>query len=122
MPQNLISITFPPARTAAIDKAMTALEAALSDLVALEPDARRRLTRMGDKSEAFCRKTLAVVAQNPQVVNPSLGLPDAQADLAAYDACAPAACACRSSSSGCRTPRSCWAPTSWPPRWRLTAC
>ena len=89
MPRNLISITFPPARTAAIDKAMTALEAALSDLVALEPDARRRLTRMGDKSESFCRKTLAVVAQNPQVVNPSLGLPDAQADLAAYDALRP---------------------------------
>ena len=44
---------------------------------------------MGDKSEAFCRQTLTVMAQNPQIVNPSLGLPAAQADLAALDALRP---------------------------------
>ena len=44
---------------------------------------------MGGKSEAFCRQTLSVVAQNPQIVNPSLGLAGAQSDLAALDALRP---------------------------------
>jgi hypothetical protein len=41
---------------------------------------------MGDKSEAFCRQTLTVLTQNPQVVPPSLDLAEAQRDLANLDA------------------------------------
>ena len=41
---------------------------------------------MGDKSEAFCRQTLNVLAQNPQVVPPGLDLAEAQRDLANLDA------------------------------------
>ena len=85
MPTDRISLTLPAAKLTAVDNALSALESALTDLVALEPAQRRRLPRMGGKSEAFCRQTLSVVAQNPQVVNPSLGLPAAQADLAALD-------------------------------------
>src|SRR5438105_2362727 len=40
---------------------------------------------MGDKSEAFCRQTLSVLEQNPQVVPPSVGLREAIADLEALD-------------------------------------
>ena len=62
--------------------------------MALEPAARKRLPKMGGKSEAFCRQALSVVAQNPQIVNPSLGLASAQADLAALDV-AERECRCR---------------------------
>lgn len=85
MPQDLISLSLTPAKLTALDSALTALEAACTDLVALDPPTRKRLTRMGDKSEAFCRQTLTVMAGNPQIVPPSLGLTSAQADLLALD-------------------------------------
>ena len=40
---------------------------------------------MGPKSEAFCRQTLTVLAQNPQVIPPSIDLAEAQADLTALE-------------------------------------
>ena len=89
MPQDLISLSLPVTKLTAIDNALAALETALTQLVALEADERKRLPKMGDKSEAFCRQALSVVALNPQVVNPSLGLAGAQADLAALDALRP---------------------------------
>jgi hypothetical protein len=61
------------------------MEAQLLDLIAMNTAQRRSLARMGDKSETFCRQTLNVLAQNPQVVPPSLRLAEAQADLAALD-------------------------------------
>lgn len=85
MPQDLISLSLTPAKLTAIDNALTALEAACTDLVAMDPTTRKRLNKMGDKSEAFCRQTLNVMAQNPQIVTPSLGLAGAQADLLALD-------------------------------------
>ena len=89
MPIDRISLTLAPATLTAVDNALTALETALTQLVAMEPTERKRLPKMGGKSEAFCRQTLSVVALNPQVVNPSLGLAGAQADLAALDALRP---------------------------------
>jgi hypothetical protein len=89
MPQDRISLTLPAAKLAAVDSAMAALETNLVELVALEMKERMRLPKMGGKSEAFCRQTLSAIAQNPQIVNPSLGLASAQADLAALDALRP---------------------------------
>ena len=40
---------------------------------------------MGDKSEVFCRQTLKLLQQNPQVVPPSLNVGEAAADLVAFD-------------------------------------
>ena len=40
---------------------------------------------MGQKSEVFCRQAISVLAQNPQIVPPSLHVADAQADLLALD-------------------------------------
>lgn len=85
MSQNLIHLSLDDTQLAAVDSALTALEAALSGLVALDTDERKGLNRMGAKSEQFCRQTLALLAQNPQVVPPSLGLADAQQDLATLD-------------------------------------
>jgi hypothetical protein len=89
MSQNLLSLQLNTAQLAEVDTALTALETALGGLIALTPDQRRGLVRMGPKSEAFCRQTLTVLGQNPQVIPPSLSLPEAQADLSTIDALRP---------------------------------
>lgn len=89
MAQNLMSLALSADDLDAVDAALSALEARLTGLVALQPDERRGLTKMGDKSEAFCRQTLTVLAQNPQVIPPSFDLVEARADLAAVDALRP---------------------------------
>jgi hypothetical protein len=89
MSQNLLSLQFDAAQLAQVDAALTALEDALAGLIALTPDQRRGLVRMGQKSEAFCRQTITVLGQNPQVIPPSLSLAEAQADLSTIDALRP---------------------------------
>lgn len=69
----------------AIGQALTEIESQLDGLIALNAAKRKSLARMGDKSETFCRQALSMLAQNPQVVPPSLKLAEAQADLAALD-------------------------------------
>jgi hypothetical protein len=85
MSQNLMSLNLTDDQLAAIDTALNTLETALSDLIAFTPDQRRGLTRMGPKSEAFCRQTLTVLAQNPQIIPASVDLREAQNDLNALD-------------------------------------
>jgi hypothetical protein len=86
MSQNLISLNLSEADFAEIDGALGTLETKLAGLLDLNIDERRGLSKMGDKSEAFCRQTLTVLAQNPQVIPPSLDLAEAQRDLANLDA------------------------------------
>lgn len=85
MSQNLLSLTLSDDDTTAINTALADIESRLVGLVALDNDARRQITKMGDKSEAFVRQTLMVLTQNPEVVPPGLGLDEAQADLRALD-------------------------------------
>ncbi|WP_345294785.1 hypothetical protein [Luteimonas vadosa] len=85
MSKNMVSMTLSDAQLTAIDAALTALETQLAGLVALNGVERRRMARMGQKSEAFCRQTLGVLAQNPQIVPASLKLAEGQADLLAID-------------------------------------
>lgn len=89
MSQNLVTLNFTDAQLLAVDQALSDLEAQLVDLVALTVPQRRKLSRMGDKSEAFCRHTLSALKQNPQVVPPSLKLTESVGDLAARDALRP---------------------------------
>ena len=89
MSQNLISLNWTDEDLVAIDEALSILETRMSALLSLQPDERRALAKMGDKSEAFCRQTLHVLAQNRQVVPPSLNLDEAQADLRAIDVLRP---------------------------------
>jgi hypothetical protein len=86
MSQNLISLSISDADWAAVDEALTSLESKLAGLINLSVDERRTLNKMGDKSESFCRQTLVVLGQNPQVVPPGLDLVEAQRDLVALDA------------------------------------
>ena len=85
MSQNIISLVLTDAQIKTAMDALTALEGALTGLIALDAEERRRLTKMGQKSEVFCRQAISVLAQNPQIVPPSLHVADAQADLLALD-------------------------------------
>lgn len=89
MSQNLVSLELSNEQLAQAEQAVTALEQALAGLVSLSIGERRRLPKMGQKSEVFCRQTLRVLAQNPQIVPPGLELAEAQADLQALDQLAP---------------------------------
>lgn len=85
MPQNLVSLNLPQADLADIDAALTTLETRLAGLIELSIEDRRTINKMGAKSEAFCRQTMVVLAQNPQVLPPGFDLAEAQADLANID-------------------------------------
>jgi hypothetical protein len=85
MTQNLVTLNLSDDQLAAVDQALFDLESQLTTLIALNVDQRRSLRRMGVKSEAFCRKTLSLLEQNPQVVPPSMALTNAQADLSSLD-------------------------------------
>src|SRR5690606_38965491 len=66
--QNRISLQLDQAQLAQAAEALGALEQALSVLIALAPAERRRLVKMGPKSEVFCRQALRVLEQNPHIV------------------------------------------------------
>jgi hypothetical protein len=85
MSQNLVTLNLTDAQLTAVDAALTALETQLAGLIALEPGKRMSLKKMGPKSEAFCRQTLRVLEQNPQIVPPNVAVPDAIADLNAIE-------------------------------------
>lgn len=91
MSQNLIDLTLPSEALSAIDEALSALESHLSGLLALTPDQRRQLTKMGDKSEAFCRQAVHVMTENPGIVPRNLDLDGLRRDLAMLDALRPRA-------------------------------
>lgn len=87
--QNLVSLELSPADLAAMDDALATLGRVLSHGITLSAQQRRDLYKMGDRSEAFCRQSLSLLANNPQVVPPGLNLAEARADLAALDALRP---------------------------------
>lgn len=89
MSQNLATTHFDAAQWQAVDQALTALEEALAPmLVPLPADARRRLVRMGDGSEAFCRKSLDAMRENSALLPRNLDLDEMARDLATHDALA----------------------------------
>jgi hypothetical protein len=64
---------------------LATLETKLAGLIELSVEERRTLSKMGDKSEAFWRQTLTVLAQNPQVLLSGLDVAEAQRDLVNLD-------------------------------------
>lgn len=89
MNQNLIDLSLPAEALAAIDEALNTLELHLSGLVALTVDQRRQLTKMGDKSEAFCRQAVHVMTENPGILPRNFSLEGLHNDLTALDALRP---------------------------------
>jgi len=85
MSQNLLSLTFSETALAEIDAALNTLETHFAGFASLSPDQRRNILKMGDKTEAFCRQTMLLAAQNAQAIPPNLNMPEAQADMTSLD-------------------------------------
>jgi hypothetical protein len=89
MPQNLISLRLPDDSIAAVEAAIGTMEQHLIGLIGLTPDERRELTKMGDKSEAFCRAAVTTLGKHSDVLPRNFHVAEYQADLAALDALRP---------------------------------
>ncbi len=63
--------------------------------MSLTPEQVRRLTKIGSKSETFCRQTAAILEQNEQALPPGFDLEELKRDFAASMRCARGCCACR---------------------------
>ncbi|MFD0740398.1 hypothetical protein ACFQZQ_14025 [Lysobacter koreensis] len=88
MSQNLASKHFDDAQWSGVDQAIAALEQSWGPvLVALNGTAQRRsLIKMGDGSEAFCRKAFDVMRENADLLPRNLDLAEMGRDLASHDA------------------------------------
>ena len=89
MSQNLIDLTLTTEALNLIDGGLNALETQMAPLRALTPDQRRQLTKMGDKSEAFCRQAVDVLGENPGILPANFDYPGFRRDLAMLDALRP---------------------------------
>ncbi|CAJ0801385.1 hypothetical protein LMG7141_03960 [Ralstonia condita] len=85
MQQNLISYQLTSADLAAVDGALKTLEDRLASLIDLTPVQRRTLVKMGDKSEAFARKAVEVLNNNPNVLPGNFDLAELRRDLGGFD-------------------------------------
>lgn len=85
MPQNMISLAWTDTELAGMDQALTGLETLLEGLASLTATQVRSLNKMGDKSEAFCRQTINILAMNPQILPQNFNLAEVQNDLRALD-------------------------------------
>lgn len=89
MSQNLISFQPNATDLAAVDTALETLEKKLVGLIDLSTEQRSTLIKMGDKSEAFCRKTMEVLATNPGVLPANFNVQEMRRDLAGFDTLRP---------------------------------
>lgn len=83
--QNLISLSLTAEDYAEIDNHLNQIEQKFAGLIELPVNTRRKLMKMGDKSEAFCRGTLGLLDESPEVVPPGLDVAEALQDLAQLD-------------------------------------
>ncbi|MEV8470161.1 hypothetical protein [Ralstonia sp. UNC404CL21Col] len=89
MSQNLISFQPSAADLTAVDAALKTLEEKLAGLIDLSIEQHSTLMKMGDKSEAFCRKAVEVLGNNPGVLPANFSLAELRRDLAGFDTLRP---------------------------------
>ncbi|MBP8133882.1 MULTISPECIES: hypothetical protein [Zoogloea] len=85
MRQNLVSLELTAADIARLDEAIATIEELFTPFISLSAKQVRSLTKMGDKSEFFCRQTVRVLEQNPEILPPTFDLSEVQRDIAAFD-------------------------------------
>lgn len=84
--QNLVDVHFDAAQWAAVDEALLQLERVWSPmLVLLGPVGRRRVVKMGDGSEAFCRGAHRLGRDNSALIPSSIDLDEMARDLVSHD-------------------------------------
>jgi len=87
MTQNMVARHLTNEEWAAVDQAITALTNALEPaLVAIASERRKRVVKMGDGSEAFCRQALDVMTQNAGLMPRNFDLEEMRRDLESHDA------------------------------------
>lgn len=87
--QNLKHTRLSSEQLATLDAAIAAIRSVVGSWPALAADQKKRLRKMGRKQEPFCRQVVEMLGQNAQLVPPSVGLAEVQADLQAHDTLRP---------------------------------
>jgi hypothetical protein len=95
MNENRVSGALSSEDVAAINAAIETVRQKMPFLMGLDPEARRSLPRMGDKSRAFVRKSLEVADQNPGMLPRAFDLEEFRRDVALDEALIPIAEAIR---------------------------
>jgi hypothetical protein len=86
MSQNLVSNHMDAGQWSGVDEALDLLEQRLAPIViALDAGKRRRLVRMGDGSEPFCRKTYIAGRDNRHALPATLNVEEMGRDLESHD-------------------------------------
>ena len=85
MTQNIVSLNLTDDELQAVDAALSELENKLGGLIALSVPQKRSLRKMGEKSEAFCRQAMRLLAQNPELVPANVVAASPVQDLAMLD-------------------------------------
>lgn len=85
MSQNLVDLQVDLATIEQLEAAIVQMETSLAGLISLTPDQRRELTKMGEKSEAFCRAALNVAQQHIGIMARDFDLEGFQRDQQALD-------------------------------------
>lgn len=88
MTQNLISLELTE-DLPQLDAALDTIERVLDAFVSLDAEQMRRLSKIGDKTESFCRQSAAILDQNRQALPPGFDLDELRRDFAAFDALRP---------------------------------
>ena len=87
MEQNLVAAHPTAEHWAELDAAIAKMQELLQPmLVAMTPAAKKSLVKMGDGSEAFCRKALEVMEENAALIPHGFDLAEMRQDLATHDA------------------------------------
>ena len=68
-----------------VDKALDTLDTFTLGMISLTPEERKGLTKMGDKSEAFCRLAIDVFKQNENILPKTFDMEAYLLDLATLD-------------------------------------
>ena len=89
MTQNLISLDLSADDVAEFDAALAVIEKFVKPLLSLTADEVKALSKMGDKSEQFCRQAAMLLAQNREILPASFELDEMVGDLAAFDVLRP---------------------------------
>ena len=91
MSQNLVSLDISAADVAEFDAALAVIEKFVKPLLSLTADEVKGLSKMGDKSEQFCRQAAMLLGQNRDVLPATFALDEMVSDLAAFDMLRPRA-------------------------------
>ena len=83
---NRLDVTATAEQLAAIDAALTSVEEATQFFVSLSPEQRKRMLKLGPKSEDFVRHAMEAGRLNPDIVPTALEMAEMDRDKAIRDA------------------------------------